>query len=255
MPYLILGTAIALPILITVVRAASPANRVTPWLIPRLLHASSYSKSVLRRAGTGWIAFSLWIGTFVIFASNALPDVWTKRYGMALGVVTATVLFTSFLLLICGLYFLVIGVWARAEVTKITLQSVFAADPNELDAYVRRLRRWSRINLWSGLFVVALPVLEGAIGVKPERSVVLINVALLITFILSLWRMRAYIMKSTTVMDQVGGPDILPAPGGSGALLLVRSHSRRVLKRYETFQSSRWNSIRAEQTRSTESAL
>ncbi len=237
MATMILALTIIYLILVIVLRLAIPGNAITPWIIPQFLSNVEYPRAVVRKAGVGWIVFSIWIATLAISLSNALPVAWTKGHLVFTVLLLALVPFTAFLLLISGICFLAVGVFTQSDVVRPRLQSIFATEPGKLDVYIRRLGLWTRVNLIVLPLAVLVPVVEAILGVKAEGPVVLLNVAFLITFIMSLWRMRAYIVKSAIAMEKSGADYFLSTLGRPSAILMVWYHSHELRKRYATLQA------------------
>ena len=115
-------------------------------------------------------------------------------------------------------------------------QSIFATETDRLDLYIKRLMKYTKINIASFALVIGLPITEAVAGVEPEGIVVLINVALLITFIMTTWRVRNYLVKSATAMAQSGEDTLASTLGNPLVMFLMWYYSFALKKKYDHFR-------------------
>jgi hypothetical protein len=209
-----------------------PRNKVTSFLLPRFLSDCEYTKSVFRQAGTGWFVFSAWLLTTALAVANALPGHWVHDNFWLTGIIAFAVPIIAVMSLFIAIYYLSIGIFARSNKIKPSFQSIFATDADRLDLYMKRLRRYTVINIAAFVLVIAVPSIEAVAGVEPEGIVVLINVVLLITFIMTIWRVRNYLVKSAIAMEQSGGDTLAATLGNPLAMLFMWYYSFALKKKY-----------------------
>jgi hypothetical protein len=150
-----------------------------------------------------------------------------------MGIIAFAVPIIAVMSLFIAIYYLSVGVFARSQKIKPGFQSIFATETNRLDLYMKRLIRYTKINIATFVLVIGIPVTEAAAGVEPEGIVVLVNVALLITFIVTMWRVRNYLVKSAIAMEQSGEDTLTSTLGNPLAMLFGWYYSFALKKKYD----------------------
>ena len=233
MAYVALALCISAPVIVLVIHLKFPRNKVTSFLFPRFLSNREYPKSVIRQAGTSWFLFGVWLPTTALTALNALSVDRMDNNLLLMGVTAFAAPIIAVMALFIGIYYLAIGIFARAKMVKPGFQSIFATETDRLDLYMKRLMRYTKINIASFVLVIGLPITEASAGVEPEGIVVLINVALLITFIMTTWRVRNYLVKSATAMAQSGEETLASTLGNPLVMFFMWYYSFALKKKYD----------------------
>lgn len=233
MDYVAFILCVCVPGIVLAVHFRFPRNNVTSFLLPRFLSYREYPKYIIRQAGTGWLIFSAWLPTTALTLANALPKGWVDDSLLAMGIIAFAVPIIAVMSLFIAIYYLSVGVFARSKMIRPGFQSIFATDTSRLDLYMKRLIRYTVINIATFVLVIGIPVIEAVAGVDPEGIVVLVNVVLLITFLLTMWRVRNYLVKSAIAMEQSGGDALASTLGNPLAMLFIWYNSFALKKKYD----------------------
>ena len=81
------------------------------------------------------------------------------------------------------------------------------------------------------LLAVLIPT-EIILGIEERGLIILFNVTLLITFIMTIWRIRAYIVKSATAMDLSANKYLLSTLFHPLAIFFVWIHSFSLIRKF-----------------------
>ncbi len=212
---LLLTYIILYPVALLTLLTLHPDSAMAQYLKPRLLREPRYPKAVLRQAGTAWILLGLWI----IIAPFYFLQVISVDSLKSSGVLTALFAFvfpvTGATLTLAGILHLCKGIFSRSALAAPGTESIHTTDPAQGGRYLRRLSAYLRINLAALVLTVGSPFIEAAFGLEPAGWVVLTNVSLLITFILTIHRLRFYTARCIIAMGLHEEESLLTAlPGG-----------------------------------------
>ena len=211
----LLTFVICYPLAVVVLFFLHPDSPITRHLIPRFLAKTRHPKHVLREVGCAWSTLGLWCIAVAPVAARALQGDSLDNTPWVLGVFGFILPVAGVVLLLAGLFHFFAGVFGRGSETSPIVTAATASDPDDLQIYLRRLARYLRINVVAfGLTLTAL-LAEGLTGIRPTGVMVLVNVGCLITFILTLWRIREYAKKSSIVLNLQRHPSL-----NSGAALI-----------------------------------
>jgi hypothetical protein len=132
-----------------------------------------------------------------------------------------------------GLYYLIIGIFAKSDNIRPKFQSIFSADKADLEKYIKKLKFYTILNL-SLLFMTAMSVTTNIVFEKyvGERLIPL-NVLFLIGFILTLWRVRAYITKAAIAMELSGRKYFLTTLFHPMSVFFVWFNSFKLIKMFK----------------------
>jgi hypothetical protein len=233
---MVLAVCIFMPGIVLAAHFRFAGNNVTPFLLPRFLSNCEYPKSIIRQAGTGWFLFCVWLLTIAMAVSYAIPRELTHDSFWFLGIFAFAVPIIAVMSLFIAIYYLSIGVFARSKNVKPSFQSIYATETNRLDLYMKRLRRYLKINIVTFVLLIGIIGTEAAMGVEPDGIVVLINVALLITFIMTTWRVRNYLLKATIAMEQSREDTFTKTLGNPFAMSFMWYYSFALIKKYDSFR-------------------
>ena len=205
----------------------------TAFLTPVLLSDKEHPKSKYRQAGAGHIALSVWLMAIVL-TTNALflggqveENVWLT------GLVLFAIPIIALLAGAIGLYYLAVGIFAPGKSSRPALQSAYSADPADVALYVRRLTRCTVLNLLSILVCIALEIVEAVSGVGLTGLVGIIQIALLIAFTLTAWRLHTYLVKASRVMGLFWNRWLLLMPLGALAVPLSWVGAVRIIRKFK----------------------
>lgn len=238
------GLAVFLALATVAFHFLSPRNSITRYLVPRSLPRGIQPKTLIRQAGLAWIAFSTWLAALVISVISLLPKGLLEAYPRLLGLLMFVIPVTVVILQIVGWYYLIIGTFKRANEIRPDLRSYFEIEPDLLDRDIHRLGRCTTINLTSLFLVVALPATEALLNIEPEGTVVLLNVACLITWIFSMRKMHYYLTRSVHAMAKIEAKPFPITNLVSHHWIFIWRDSRRV----RTFYESTWRPRHAKPT-------
>jgi hypothetical protein len=170
-------------------------NPVLQYLRPRFLPNRGHSKVVYRQAGTSLLILTLWLATTTATAFSLIPRSLLEHSRILMAVACFAIPVAVVMALVVSIYYLGVGIFARVVTVSPAFRSILETDAAQFDQYVKRMTRCTRINLTVLALTFGLPCLEALAGVEPKGIVVLVNVACLAMFILSLWRLRAYCVE------------------------------------------------------------
>jgi hypothetical protein len=233
LPYLALALCICIPIVVLTIHFRFPRNIVTSFLIPRFLSKREYPKHVFRQAGTGWFVFSAWLLMIIYAIASNLPKDGMDNNLWLMGIIAFAMPIISIMSLFIAIYYLSIGIFSKSKKITPGFQSFFATDADQLDLYMKRLIRYTKINIATLVLAIGIPVTEAVAGIEPQGIVILINVAFLITFIMTTWRVRNYLVKSATAMGQSGKDILVFTLGNPLAMLFLWYYSFALKKKYD----------------------
>lgn len=108
------------------------------------------------------------------------------------------------LMLVIGISYLFAGIFRKEESVKPALESIFYAEPGKLHAYISRLKIFTIVNLSCPVVMLIALMIERPRGLEYSGWAVVLNVILLITFIITLWRMRSCLTKAAVLMGRSG---------------------------------------------------
>jgi hypothetical protein len=212
-------------------------NPVLQYLRPRFLPNRGHSKVVYRQAGTSLLILALWLATTTATAFSLIPRSLLEHSRILMAVVCFAIPVAVVMALVVSIYYLGVGIFARAATVSPAFRSILETDAAQLDLYVKRMTRCTRINLMALALTFGLPCLEALAGVEPKGIVVLVNVACLVTFILSLWRLRAYCVNVAMSLGGSGRDVLLSTLGGPSAIFFVWRHSFALQRQYQEYRS------------------
>jgi len=221
-----------LPLIVLGLRRFAPTGKLVRFMTPRFLSRSEHTKVELRQAGVGWILWSAWLFLIPIAAISKVPFNWLESNRIVMAATFFVVPVTAVILQIAGWMLLIQGLTARTEQTSPLMNSIFAADPRKLAAYIKRMWHYARISMTALALTIVVPVTEAFLEVEPTGKVVLVNVFFLITFILTLWRTRAYVVKSSIAMSQCGMQALYSTLGGPASIFFVWYNAYQVRQQY-----------------------
>lgn|GEM_PF-6540501 len=220
-----------IPLLIFIAHRKFPGNKITPYLTLKLLADRKYPKAALRQAGTGYSLFALWI-FLVIFVTTHFFLSFIERSSFLLAVLFFVSPLASAVSLVLGISYLLSGLFGRGDAIKPGLESMNEAQKELLPRYIRKIKIYNVINL-SGLSLLILLIpMEESLGLAENGPVIFFNVSLLITFIMTLWRIRAYLVKSATVMDLSPNKVLSSTLSNPFGVFFVWIHSILIIKKF-----------------------
>lgn len=237
MAYVTIFLCACVPSIVLAVHFRFPGNNVTSFLLPRFLSNREYPKYVFRQAGTGWFVFGAWLLTTVLAIANVLPKDWVHDTLWVMGIIAFAVPIIAVMSLFIAIYYLSIGIFARSNKIKPSFQSIFATDIDRLDLYVKRLKRYTVINITSFVLAIGIPIIKAVAGIEAEGIIDLVNVAFLITFIVTTWRVRDYLVKSAIAMQQLGEDTFISSLGNPLAMLFMWYYSFDLKKKYNLLRN------------------
>jgi hypothetical protein len=228
-----------LPIFVSIFHRKIPGNRLTAWLIPEILPDQKHPKAKLRRVGTAYVVFGLWLVAIPLALTYLFPDPQIDKYPWVCGLLYFVIPLLAVLSLIVGIYYVILGVFGRGEYIRPTLESMYYAPKRNQDTYVRKLKTYTIINLASLFLLITIVPVEAYLNVTARYYVVLPNVALLITFIMTIWRIRAYIVKVATSLDFHATGFLVSTLFHPLAIFMVWIHSFFLIKEFDRRRESR----------------
>jgi hypothetical protein len=223
---------IGLIIFAMVYRRTHPNNSLTPLLIPRYIGGRKQPKVVFRQVGTAWLVWSVTLFALTAAIVERVIQPGHSNYGKAFVLFMVVSSFVTVILQIVGWYYLALGVFSRTAEVRPGLQSMYSIEPDRLAHDVSRLGRCALVNIISLFLTVAVPACEAAFQVEPRGLVVLLNVSFLITFILSLWRLRYHLGRSRRAMEALLQQELPSRSFRSSSELLIWYDVYRIRKYY-----------------------
>lgn len=223
---------LSVPIVIFAIYKIFPQNKITIYLIPRMLADQEYPKAKLRKVGIAYLAFGLWLISITISVSYLFSDQQIERFTWLMGLLYFVIPLISVMLWVIGFYYLIIGLFSKVDYIKPRLESIYYTEKAELEKYIRKLKIYTITNLSClFLFAVLIPI-EMLLGIEERGLIILFNVALLITFIMTIWRIRAYIVKSATAMDLSAHKYLLSTLFHPLAIFFIWIHSISLMRKF-----------------------
>ena len=236
MAYFILALCVLTPIGVVYFHFRRSGNPVIQYLRPQFLPNREHSKQVYRQAGTGLLVLGLWLATTTATAFSILPRSLLEGSRVLMAVTCFVIPVAVVMIIVVSIYYLGVGIFARDATASPAFRSILETDTGRLEFYVKRLARCTRINLTALVLAVGLPCLEGMAGVEPNGIAVMLNVACLATFIMSLWRLRAYCVNVATAMGGSGKDVLLSTIGSPLAVFFLWRHSFALQRQYEQYR-------------------
>jgi hypothetical protein len=219
------------PIIVFVVHKRYPANPITPYFIPKNLTGQKYPKSQLRQVGVGYCILALWLFSLIVVTTayflpfiEQVPALMAALY-FILPIVTV-------MSLIIGASYLLRGIFGRGDMAKPPLESINDAQREDLPKYIHKIKIYNVVNLSCPVLLAILIPIEVMLGVAERGPAILINVSLLITFIMTLWKIRIYLAKAAKVMDLPANKILLSTLSNPLAVFFVWVHSIMVIKKF-----------------------
>lgn len=230
----VLGLAVA--VIVVVFHFGVPGNAISPYVIPRCLPTGAHAKSLLRKAGISWIIFSAWLATLTLALVAQLPRQALEGHPVFMGLVAFVIPVTAVMLQIVGWYYLAIGIFSRAPEARPGLRSTLEIEPDQVHRDIRRLTRIATINISALLFALIVPAIEALTRVEPTGMVILPNVAALITFILTLGRIRYYVVRTAYAMMSAEEQETLTRIVNRRSIWLAWYDAYELRKCYDRFK-------------------
>lgn len=249
MENILTSIAIGFPLLVAVIIWQFRESGIVRYITPRFLSGEVYTRPQILQAGIAWLVWALWLITAGMALINTLANKDTNDSSGVIEIIVFVMSIVAFATLIAGLFYLLKGVFTRGRNIRLDSASMLASDPRELDRYVAKLRFYTRFNILTAIFTVALPLLENWAGVEPTGPVVLVNVAFIIAFIVTYWRTRFYVVTVSKALEQSGLSMIASALLGTLAFFLVWYHSFRLQSKYEELAARQEPPTRPHMTR------
>jgi len=222
-----------IPIIILTAYFLSPNKDLIKYFVPCFLPDKECSKKTLCQAGAGCLFLSAWL-VGIIASVCSVVDFKTLEKMMWLLALVCFILPIVLVMFFCiGLYYLIIGIFAKSDNIRPKFQSIFSADKADLEKYIKKLKFYTILNL-SLLFMTAMSVTTNIVFEKyvGERLIPL-NVLFLIGFILTLWRVRAYITKAAIAMELSGRKYFLTTLFHPMSVFFVWFNSFKLIKMFK----------------------
>ncbi|MDD4894538.1 MAG: hypothetical protein PHW54_04405 [Candidatus Omnitrophica bacterium] len=191
---------LGLPFMVFIFHKLFSNNRLTAYLIPKILEDKEYPKLELRKAGVAYLALGLWILSIILATLLLYPKFPMEQY-IIMVLLCFVFPILSLASIIIGVYYLIIGIFGKRESIRPKFESMFYAEEGNLVRYIKKLKIHTTVNLCCLLVLAALLPIEFLLGIGENGLIVLLNVSLLVAFIMTLWRMRNYMVKSAKLMD------------------------------------------------------
>ncbi|PWB72523.1 hypothetical protein C3F09_06545 [candidate division GN15 bacterium] len=224
--------AVGLPVLAVALNRTAADNPLGGYLRPRLLSGTEHTKSELRQAGVAWIVWSAWLISIPIALISRVPFKQFESSRIILAAMFFVLPVTVAVLQIVGWLYLLQGLLGRTTQATPIVQSMFAADENKLEIYIGRMWHYARLSMTALALTIVVPVTEAYFEVEPTGPVVLVNVFFLISFIMTLWRARVYVVKSCVVLSRSGQEVLFSMLGGPASILHVWRNAYCVRQQY-----------------------
>ncbi len=225
-------------IVILAVYFINPGNSLIRYFVPRFLPDKEHSKKTLRQAGTGCIFFSAWLTAIIVSVYSSIDFKILENILWLMALLCFILPIVLIMFLCIGLYYLAIGIFAKSDNIKPKFQSIFAANKSDLEIYIKKLKFYTILNL-SFLFMTVLSVTMNIIFEKyVGEKLIPLNILFLIGFILTLWRVRAYITKTAIAMDLSGKKYLLTTLFYPTSIFFVWINSVKLLKMFKNTNKS-----------------
>jgi hypothetical protein len=231
-------TTLIIPIIILTAFFLSSNKNPIKYFIPRFLPDKEYPKKTLRQAGTGCLFLSVWL-IGMIASVGTMVDSKILEKTMWLMALLCFILPIFLVMFFCiGIYYLTIGIFAKSENVRPKFQSIFSADKADLEKYIKKLKFYTILNL----SLLLMMVLSITINIVFEKCVgeklIPFNILFLIGFILTLWRVRAYITKTAIAMELSGEKYFLTTLFHPMSVFFVWFNSFRLIKIFKSTNKS-----------------
>jgi hypothetical protein len=213
-----------------------PDSPVAQYLVPRFLANGHHPKADLRKAGTGWILFSAWLAVTTISLIAQVQKQSLQDHPAIMGLVAFVIPVTTVMLQIVGWYYLAIGIFSRSEKVRPRLRGSIDLEPDQLEHDMRRLTRLTITNISALLFVLVVPAIEALLRVEATGTVILPNVVALITFVLTLGRIRYYLVRAAGAMINAENQIALTQILNRGSIWLAWYDTYELKKEFELFK-------------------
>jgi hypothetical protein len=192
---------IMMPFVVLGVYLLGPGNKAIWYFIPRFLADKEWPRVIIRQAGAGCVFLTLWLIGIAASVCSTVDFKVLEKMVWLMAVLCFVIPIVAVIFFCVGFYYLVIGVFARADRVRPAFQSIFSADKANAGLYVRKLRFYTVLNLSflaaGVLSISACVVFSKYVGDK----LIIFNVLFLIGFIMTMWRIRAYVTKVAVVME------------------------------------------------------
>jgi len=227
---------LSIPLFVLIIKILLPNNKITSYLIPKILRDEKHSKSILRKVGVAYLLLGFWLISIIFVlhsftvGSNNDSAIWI------VDLFTATIPFISALSCVIGFYYLMIGIFSRSDYVRPKLESMDYVEEAELNNYIRKLKTYTIINLSSLFLLICLILMEVLLGIETSGKIVLINITLLVTTIMTFWRIRAYIVKSAKVMNLPANKYFFSTLFHPLGLVFVWVHAINLIKKYRHYK-------------------
>lgn len=221
-----------LPVIVFSVHQKFPGNQFTPYFIPKNLTERKYPKAVLRQSGVAYWMFALWIFSFIAVTTLFfLPAI--EKIPVLLAALFFILPIILGMSLLIGLIYLCRGLFGRDDTVKPGIETIYQAEKEQLPKYIRKIKIYNGINLSCPLLLMIAIPLEEWLGIAQNGYAILFNVSLLITFIMTLWRIRAYLVKAAMVMDLSANKILSQTLGSPLGIFFVWIHSFLMIKKFK----------------------
>lgn len=228
---LIEGAVLSLPAIVFMFHRNFPANRVTPYLIPRLLADKKYPKAELRQAAMGCYLLASWCFS-VVYVTFFFFQKTVEQSKLLLPLLFFVLPIVTLMSLVIGTIYLVRGIFGRGDAVKSSLESFQNAEKDQLPAYIRKIKIFNAVNLLCPCLLILCILSEEAMGVANHGGAILLNVSLLVTFIMTLWRIRFYLVKAALVMDLSANKILSSTLSSPLGIFFVWIHSFLLIRKF-----------------------
>lgn len=223
-----------IPIVILTAYLFNPNKDLIKYFVPRFLPDREHSKKTFRQAGIGCLFLSAWLVGIIASVCSTVDSKILDNMLWLLSLVCFILPIILVIFFCIGLYYLIVGIFAKSDNIKPQFQSIFSADKADLEKYIKRLKLYTVLNL-SLLFMTMLSIATNIVFEKyvGERLIPL-NVLFLIGFILTLWRVRAYITKAAIAMELSGEKYFLTTLSHPVGIFFVWFNSFKITKMFKS---------------------
>lgn len=222
-----------IPIVILAAYFFSPNKNLIKYFVPCFLPDKEHAKKTLRQAGAGCLFLSAWLVGIIASVCTAVDFEILEKMVWLLALVCFILPIALAMFFCIGLYYLIIGIFAKSDNVKPKFQSIFSADKADLERYIKKLKFYTVLNL-SLLFMTILSVTINIVFEKyVGEELIPFNVLFLIGFILTLWRVRAYITKTAIAMDLSGKKYLLTTLFHPASVFFVWINSFKLIKMFK----------------------
>jgi len=224
------------PLIILAVYFFLPGNSAIRYLIPRFLLDKEYPRASLRQAGSGCLVLSFWLVAIVAAVSSTADFKVLEKMPWLLALLFFVLPIVSAMFFCIAIYYLVIGIFAKSDNIRPRFQSVFYADKKDVKLYVRRLKLYTALNLSFLVVCIISLTVCGVCGKPYDEKLIPLNVACLIGFIITLWRIRTYIAKTAIAMDLSGEKYFFSTLFSPAAVFFVWIHAFALIRKFNQYQ-------------------